>query len=87
MLEQRCDVAVVGLGAMGAATLYQLAKAGANVVGIDRYVPPHDQGSSHGDTRITRLAVGEGVGHRGCLRQKGADRRALTLKRRNELPG
>jgi sarcosine oxidase len=61
VLEERCDVVVVGLGAMGAATLYQLAKAGAKAIGIDRYAPPHDQGSSHGDTRITRLAVGEGA--------------------------
>lgn len=59
-MEQRCDVAVVGLGAMGAATLYQLAKAGVDVIGVDRHAPPHTQGSSHGDTRITRLAVGEG---------------------------
>ena len=34
---------------------------GAKVVGIDRFSPPHDQGSSHGLTRITRLAVGEGA--------------------------
>lgn len=51
---------VVGLGAMGAATLYQLAARGALVLGIDRYGPPHDLGSSHGDTRVTRLAIGEG---------------------------
>ncbi|AXV15905.1 N-methyl-L-tryptophan oxidase [Neorhizobium sp. SOG26] len=57
------DVAVVGLGAMGAATLYQLAKRGVDVVGIDRFAPPHDQGSSHGDTRITRQAVGEGAAY------------------------
>ena len=63
MLEERCDVAVVGLGAMGAATLYQLAKAGVKAVGLDRFAPPHDQGSSHGDTRITRLAVGEGAAY------------------------
>jgi sarcosine oxidase len=55
------DVAVVGLGAMGAATLYQLAKRGLSVVGIDRHHPPHDHGSSHGETRITRQAVGEGA--------------------------
>jgi sarcosine oxidase len=48
---------------MGAATLYQLAKAGVKAVGIDRFAPPHDQGSSHGDTRITRLAVGEGAAY------------------------
>lgn len=57
---QQYDVAVIGLGAIGAATLYHLAKAGPKVIGIDRYHPPHDHGSSHGDTRITRLSVGEG---------------------------
>lgn len=55
------DAIVVGLGAMGSAATYQLAKAGARVLGIDRYHPPHDRGSSHGDTRITRLAIGEGA--------------------------
>ncbi len=54
------DVAVVGLGAMGAAALYQLAKRGVRAVGIDRFSPPHDQGSTHGETRITRQAIGEG---------------------------
>ncbi|MDH6165054.1 sarcosine oxidase [Variovorax boronicumulans] len=54
------DVIVVGLGALGAATLYQLSQRGARVLGIDQFAPPHDQGSSHGDSRITRLAVGEG---------------------------
>ncbi|NVZ84907.1 N-methyl-L-tryptophan oxidase [Pseudomonas yamanorum] len=57
------DVAVIGLGAMGAATLYQLARRGVHVIGIDRFAPPHDQGSSHGDTRITRQAVGEGAAY------------------------
>jgi sarcosine oxidase len=51
----------VGLGAMGSAALYQLAKAGVKVLGLDRFTPPHDRGSTHGDTRITRLAVGEGA--------------------------
>jgi sarcosine oxidase len=46
---------------MGSAALYQLAKRGVRVLGIDRFAPPHDQGSSHGDTRITRLAIGEGA--------------------------
>ena len=54
------DAIVIGLGAFGAATTYQLAKAGARVLGIDQYSPPHVHGSSHGDTRITRLAIGEG---------------------------
>lgn len=57
------DVVVIGLGAMGAATLYQLAKRGVRVAGVDRHAPPHDLGSSHGDTRITRQAVGEGAAY------------------------
>jgi sarcosine oxidase len=54
------DVVVLGLGAMGAAATYQLARRGARVLGIDRYSPPHEFGSTHGDTRITRIACGEG---------------------------
>jgi sarcosine oxidase len=54
------DVAVVGLGAVGASVLYQLARRGVRAVGIDRFTPPHDRGSSHGESRITRQAIGEG---------------------------
>lgn len=54
------DAIVLGLGAMGAAATFQLAKRGARVLGIDRYAPPHEFGSTHGDTRITRIACGEG---------------------------
>jgi sarcosine oxidase len=46
---------------MGAAAAYQLAKRGTRVLGLDRHAPPHSFGSSHGDTRITRLAIGEGA--------------------------
>ena len=59
-MKSTYDVIVIGLGAMGSATTYQLAKRGARVLGLDRFAPPHDQGSSHGETRITRRAVGEG---------------------------
>ena len=54
------DVIVVGLGAAGAATLLALARSGVSAVGIDRFSPPHGRGSTHGDTRITRQAIGEG---------------------------
>ena len=57
---KRFSVIVIGLGAMGSATAYQLAKRGANVLGIDMFAPPHPFGSSHGDTRITRCAIFEG---------------------------
>lgn len=56
----RGEVIVVGLGAMGAAVSWQLARRGVRVIGFDRYAPPHDRGSTHGESRITRLAVGEG---------------------------
>jgi sarcosine oxidase len=59
-VTETADVIVVGLGAMGAATLYQLARRGVRALGIDRFTPPHDQGSSHGESRITRQSVGEG---------------------------
>ncbi|ADB36215.1 N-methyl-L-tryptophan oxidase [Spirosoma linguale] len=55
------DAIVVGLGAMGSATLYQLAKQTPNVLGLDQFAPPHTLGSTHGDTRITRQAIGEGA--------------------------
>jgi sarcosine oxidase len=54
------DTIVLGLGAMGSAALYQLARRGNRVLGIDRFSPPHQYGSTHGDTRITRQAIGEG---------------------------
>jgi sarcosine oxidase len=57
----KADVIVVGLGAMGSATCFQLAARGVSVIGIDRYAPPHPFGSTHGDTRVTRLAIGEGA--------------------------
>jgi sarcosine oxidase len=52
---------VIGLGAMGSAATYQLAKRGNKVLSIDQFSPPHVYGSSHGDTRITRQAIGEGA--------------------------
>lgn len=53
------DVIVIGLGAHGSATLYELSKAGVSVLGIDRYRPPHHHGSSHGQSRIIRQAYHE----------------------------
>lgn len=55
-----CDVIVAGLGAMGSAALYQLANGGVNALGIDRFHPPHEFGSTHGETRLTRSSIGEG---------------------------
>jgi sarcosine oxidase len=52
-------VIVVGLGAMGSAAAYHLAASGTRVLGLDRFIPPHDFGSSHGLTRIIREAYFE----------------------------
>jgi sarcosine oxidase len=54
------EVIVVGLGAMGSAACHQLVARGVSVIGIDQYAPPHSWGSTHGDTRVTREAIGEG---------------------------
>jgi sarcosine oxidase len=54
------DVIVAGVGAMGSATCYQLAKRGQRVLGLERFDIGHGMGSSHGLTRIIRLAYFEG---------------------------
>ena len=54
------DQIVVGLGAMGSASVYQLAKRHNRVLGIDQFSVPHDRGSTHGESRIIRQAIGEG---------------------------
>jgi sarcosine oxidase len=54
---------------MGSATLYQLARRGVRVLGLDQFAPPHSLGSTHGETRITRLAVGEGAAYMPLVRR------------------
>jgi sarcosine oxidase len=53
------DVAVIGLGAMGSAALFNLARLGQRVIGIEQFEPGHDKGSSHGESRIIRLSYFE----------------------------
>lgn len=65
----RMDAIVVGLGAMGSAALYHLARRGAKVAGFDAYAPPHTFGSAHGESRMVREAYYE-------------DARCVTLVRR-----
>lgn len=55
------DLAVIGLGAVGGSALLSAARAGVRAVGFDRFAPPHDMGSTHGETRIVRAAIGEGT--------------------------
>jgi sarcosine oxidase len=55
------DVIVAGVGGMGAATCHHLAKQGQRVLGLERFDIGHGMGSSHGMTRIIRLAYFEGT--------------------------
>ena len=60
-MDKSWDCIVIGAGGIGAAALAHLARRGARVLGIDRLSPPHDSGSSHGRTRLIRLAYAEGA--------------------------
>jgi sarcosine oxidase len=53
------DVAICGLGVTGSAALHALARRGVRAVGIERFTPGHERGSSHGQTRIIRLGYFE----------------------------
>jgi sarcosine oxidase len=53
------DVIVIGVGGMGSAAVYHLAQRGLKVLGLEQFDIPHELGSSHGITRIIRLAYAE----------------------------
>ena len=59
MAIESFDVIVIGLGAHGSSALYHLSRAQGKVAGIDRFTPPHNHGSSHGQSRIIRQAYHE----------------------------
>src|ERR1700722_4739989 len=71
------DVAIVGLGAMGSAALYHLAARGQRVIGLERVTPCHDGGSSHGESRIIRMAYFEHPSYVPLLRRAYENWRAL----------
>jgi sarcosine oxidase len=63
------DAIVVGVGGMGSATVYHLARRGQRILGLEQFDIPHDFGSSHGVTRIIRMAYPEGTGYVPLLRR------------------
>ncbi|MFJ3387877.1 MULTISPECIES: N-methyl-L-tryptophan oxidase [unclassified Lysinibacillus] len=65
------DVIVIGAGSMGMAAGYNLAKAGKNVLMLDAFNPPHEEGSHHGETRIIRFAYGEGASYVPFVKRAG----------------
>ncbi len=58
-MSQEFDCIVIGVGGMGSSTLYNLAKQGRRVLGLEQFDIPHAEGSSHGVNRIIRLAYYE----------------------------
>ena len=58
-MANHADVIVIGTGGVGSAALRHLASRGVRVLGIDRFPGGHDRGSSHGHSRIIRLAYFE----------------------------
>ena len=67
--RRRYDAIVVGVGGMGSAACYHLAQRGLDVLGLERYDIPHAMGSSHGFTRIIRLAYYEDPAYVPLLRR------------------
>ena len=63
MAAERYDAIVVGVGGMGSAALFHLARRGRRVLGLERFGVPNELGSSHGLTRIIRLAYYEHVAY------------------------
>jgi sarcosine oxidase len=58
-MRTRADVVVIGAGAMGSATAWQLARRGRDVVLLEQFDQGHVRGSSHGGARIFRYAYPE----------------------------
>ena len=85
MTRTGADVAIVGLGAMGAMAAWRLAARGARVVGFERFRPGHDRGSSHGDTRIFRTAYFESPDYVPLLHRAGRLWRQLEAESSAEL--
>ncbi len=58
-MTDRYDAIVIGLGGMGPASAFHLARRGQKVLGLEQHALLHELGSSHGPTRIIRLAYHE----------------------------
>ncbi|GBF88702.1 N-methyltryptophan oxidase [Raphidocelis subcapitata] len=85
MAPARFETIVVGLGAHGSAALYNLAKWGSRVLGIERWEPGHPNGSHHGLTRITRQCYAEGAAYVPLLKYSFAAYKALERESKRRL--
>jgi sarcosine oxidase len=82
---ERYDVVVVGVGGMGSAAAYHLARRGKRVLGLERFDVPHELGSSHGLTRIIRLGYFEHPDYVPLLRRAYELWRELEREAREQL--
>ena len=79
------DVIVVGLGSMGIAACYHLAKRGLRVLGLERFDLPHEQGSHAGQSRILRKAYGEGSSYVPLLKRAYENWHALEAETEQQV--
>jgi len=79
------DVIVLGVGGMGSATVYELARRGRRVLGIEQFNLGHDLGSSHGVNRIIRLAYAESPAYVPLLRRAYQLWRDLEFRAREQM--
>ena len=83
--DSRYDAIVIGLGGMGSATLRELARRGKRALGIEQFGVAHDLGSSHGVTRIIRLAYYEDPAYVPLLRRAYELWRELEQTRKERI--
>ena len=62
-MNRNFDVIVLGVGGMGSAACFELARRGRRVLGLEQFPLVHSRGSSHGQTRIIRTAYYEHPGY------------------------
>jgi len=79
------DCLVIGVGGIGSAALYHLARRGVKALGLDRFPPGHDRGSSHGETRVFRQAYMEHPDYVPLAQRSYALWRELAAKRAEAL--
>jgi sarcosine oxidase len=77
MPKQVFDTIVIGVGGMGSAAVYELARRGRRVLGLEQFAIPHELGSSAGSTRIFRFAYFEDPGYVPLMRRSFARWQAL----------
>ena len=85
MGKENYDVILTGIGSMGSAACYWLAKRGYKVLGLEQFDIPHDQGSHAGQSRIIRKAYFEHPGYIPLLQRAYYNWRQLEEQKREQV--